>query len=854
MNYHRLPGVDSISSHRLIAWGAVLLSCSLLHAIQSTDQRTEFFESKIRPLLAQNCFQCHSGQANVLFAGLRLDTSVGLLKGGDGGTVIVPGNPDASRLIQAVRHENLQMPPTGKLSDDQIANLVKWVKMGAPWPDYESLMAEASPPKSDGGTGKESHWAWMPVHQTKPPEVTDADWASHPIDRFILARLETESLSPSKDADRYTLLRRVYLDLTGLPPSPEDVTSFAQNVSQSAFEMIVDRLLESPEFGERWARHWLDLTGYADNFGVGRRIPAREAWRYRDYVIRAFNDDKPYDRFVQEQVAGDVLEWETDRQRREQLVATGLLAIGPWALVDADKEQLRMDVVDNQIDTVGRAFLGLTLGCARCHDHKFDPVPTRDYYALAGIFRSTQTLKGRISGVFSDVNRRLLPETADELTQRASALVQVQKALTEARIQESTIESEKERLTDRKEILDKGEAELAEKERLEKEIEEVDKKLQEATHLLKFLEYNKPGPPMAIATGDRDEPENCRINIRGDPHTLGEEVPRGFLSLVSAEPARFADRRELGGVYVKSSGRLELANWLVDPGNPLTARVMVNRIWHHLFGAGLVGSVDNLGRRGESPSHPALLDYLAARFMERDWSIKRLIREIVLTKTYQQASHHNPAAHEVDPENRLLWRANRRRLEAEAFRDSLLSVSGRLDRTRGGPSLPLDSPKHIKFSFPQFLTSEAILSEETLARRTIYLPTLRKSQFEQLDVLNLFDFPDPNQANGARSVTTVPTQGLYLMNSPFLRDQARLTAQSLMQKKGLDDPARVRYFFLRALSRPVTESELVRALEFLSDFEKELASLPERPDNPRMEAWARYCHALFVSNEFLFRG
>ena len=281
---------------------------------------------------------------------------------------------------------------------------------------------------------------------------------------------------------------------------------------------------------------------------------------------------------------------------------------------------------------------------------------------------------------------------------------------------------------------------------------------------------------------------------------------------------------------------------------------MVNRIWYHLFGAGLVRTVDNFGRRGESPSHPELLDYLAARFVERNWSVKKMIREIVLTKTYQQASQHNPAAHEVDPENRLLWRANRRRLEAEALRDSLLAVSGQLDRTRGGPSLPLDSPEHIKFSFPQFLTSEARLSEEALARRTIYLPTLRKSQFEQLDVLNLFDFPDPNQTIGARSITTVPTQSLYLMNSPFLHQQARLMAQSLMEKKGLDDPARVRYLFLRALSRPVTEAELVQALEFLVDFERELDSLPEKPDNTRLQAWARYCHSLLVSTEFLFRG
>ena len=575
----------------LLRWLILFFFCIVLQAAQPAQKQIEFFESKIRPLLAENCYQCHSAQAKTLFANLHLDSRAGMLTGGDHGPVIVPGDPKVSPLIQAVRQENLEMPPTGKLADGQIEALVKWVEMGAPWPDQAAAAVKITQPEADATAGRD-HWAWQPVRRVSPPAVRNGDWSSHPVDNFILAGLEAKGLSPSADADRYTLLRRIYIDLTGLPPGPAEIEAFVKDDSRDAFEKVVNRLLQSTRFGERWGRHWLDLTGYADNLGKGRLVPAKEAWRYRDYVINAFNNDKPYDRFVQEQVAGDVLDWKNDAQRREQIIATGFLAIGPWALVDADKEQLRMDVVDNQIDTLGRVFLGLTLGCARCHDHKFDPIPTREYYALAGIFRSTKTLGGRESGVWSKINRVLLPETSAELTKRAAAMEQHEKDLVEALVPQETIDSEKKRLLDRQQALEERGADSAEKERIAKEVEEIDKKLQEATHRVQMLEFNKPGPPLAIATEDRDVPEDCRINIRGSPHSLGKVVPRGFLSIASTKPPpRFAERRDLKGRYVRSSGRLELAAWLVDPENPLTAKVMVNRIWHHLFGPGLVGTV-----------------------------------------------------------------------------------------------------------------------------------------------------------------------------------------------------------------------------------------------------------------------
>ena len=776
----------------MVILSAILFTSSGLLGVRPTSEQAKFFESKVRPLLARNCYPCHSEQAKILYSNLRVDDRAALLNGGSRGPAIIPGDPDSSQLIQAVRYDNLKMPPAGRLSGDQIEALVEWVEMGAPWPDLEVVDGVEASHGQNNLASSQSHWAWTPVQEVSPPPVWNTTWPADPIDSFILKKLESKGLTPSPEADLYTLLRRVFFDLTGLPPEPEDIESFASDDSEIAFEKVVDRLLKSPGFGERWGRHWLDLTSYADSLGQGRRIPAREAWRYRDYVINAFNSDKPYDRFVQEQISGDVLPWKTDDQRREQLVATGFLAIGPWAVVDSDKEKLRMDVVDHQLDTLGRALQGLTLGCARCHDHKFDPIPTREYYAMAGIFRSTRTLNGRMSGGFSDVNRVLLPETASEMRKRALATEEYQESLDRFLREYEAVESEKKHLADRQKALEEAETET--NEALEKELKEIDKKLKEAKDRIRLLEFRRPGPPMAIAVQDRAVPKDCRVNIGGDPHNLGEEIPRGFLSVASpAKAGRIDSHRNLKGLYEgfqKSSGRLELAEWLIDPRNRLLARVMVNRIWHHLFGAGLVRTVDNFGAGGEPPSHPELLDYLASRFVEQGWSIKGMIREIVLTRTYRQASSHNLKAHEVDPDNRLLWRANRRRLEAESYRDSVLAISGALDRTRGGPTLPLDIPESITLGFPTALTQDAKVNDEFLNRRTIYLPSVRKNQLPQLDLLNLFDFPDPDQTIGARSVTTVPTQSLYLMNSPFLREQALLTARTLLESRGPDDETR----------------------------------------------------------------
>ena len=807
----------------------------------------EFFEKEVRPVLARHCYQCHSSRAAQVFGDLRLDSEAAMLQGGRSGPAVVPGDPPSSRLIQAVGYDSpqLKMPPAGKLRASEIEALAEWVRLGAPWPP-DGLSATATGAGSDDAPGSE-HWAWQSLVEPDVPSVADADWPLGDVDRFVLARLEAEGIQPVRTADKYTLFRRLSLDLTGLPPTSEQIRRFVEDESALAVASAVDRFLASPAFGELWGRHWLDLAGYADTLGLGRRIPAAQAWRYRDYAIAAFNRDKPYDEFVREQVAGDVLEFDTDLQRREQLTATGFLAIGPWALVDADKTQLEFDVIDNQLDTLGRAVLGLTIGCARCHDHKFDPISQREYYALAGIFESTKTLDARMSGVFSGVHRTALPETANELQARAEALrkwsADSQRLAEERRIAEES----RDQLAAELKAARASDTEGDPPEELQQRHAAAVKKAADLkNHALQLRYFAKPEPPTALALADRPIPMDAALRLGGDPHNPGERVPRGFLSLLPlpASP-KIANRRLIGFGFQKSSGRLELAQWLTDPANPLPARVMANRIWHHLFGAGIARTVDNFGLLGERPSHPELLDYLAVRFRNLDWSVKTLIREIVLSRTYQLSATNDGRAAAVDPENRLLWRSHRRRLQAETIRDSILLVSESLDYRAGGPSLPLTTLGTLQMGQPPSLASGLQLDDRVRRRRTVYLPTLRKSQLPALDVMNLFDFPDPNAVKGRRDVTTVPTQALFLMNAPFLIEHSQRAARALLADGEATDAERVRRFLLRALGRPALAADVERAEAFLRDTDGVLDA---------EAAWARYCHAVFASNEFLFRS
>ncbi len=795
---------------------------------QGDPQGVALFERKIRPVLAEKCWSCHATKAKMSFAGLQFDTKAGLWKGSDAGAVVVAGKPEESRLWKALTYEGaIKMPPSGKLPPEVLADFRGWIERGAPWPDEPAPGAATSAPSRRGA----DHWAWKAVAASAPPEVRDTAWPLDPIDRFVLSKLEQRSLHPVGDASRELWLRRVAFDVTGLPPSPEQQRQFLADNSPRAHANAVDRLLAAPAFGQRWGRHWLDQTYYSDNIEIGRRVPARHAWRYRDYVIDSINRDLPYDRFIVEQLAGEQLDWKTPEERRNNIVATGFLALGPWPLVNADKEQLRMDVVDLQVDLIGRSVLGLTLGCARCHDHKFDPVTNKDYYAMAGVFLSTKTTS-RVNGE-GGINMVRLPETTAVVRAHADALEAWDKRVSEVEKADKVYKKEQEAV---RKTIDELKKSGGDTKAAEAELAQLKKKTEYAgdRQIALFARYMKPKWPEVYAAEDMEFPEDARIAARGDAHQLGDFVPRGFLKAVPSGAPTEIDPH--------SSGRKELADWLTDAKNPLPARVYVNRLWHHLFGVGIVATTDNFGSRGEAPSHPELLDYLAARLVEEGWSTKKLIREIVLSRVYQLASKPDSKAAEIDADNRYLWRANRRRLEAEAIRDTVLQISGRLDSARGGPSLPLTA-QNVHTIAPYFLEDDSLVEPHVKHRRTVYQPIMRNSQMTDVDILNLFDFKDPDQIVGTRVATTVPTQMLYLMNSPFLKEESRRLAERLLADQSLEDSARVSRIVMAALSRPATARDQEQARQFIAEFK----------GGSKLEAWARFCHAIFVSSEFLYR-
>lgn len=796
-----------------------------------------YFEQEVRPLLVEHCYACHSS-AEKTKGGLALDSKSGWQKGGDSGAAIIPGNPTGSLLLKAVGYgdKDLQMPPKEKLPANKIEILRKWIAMGAPDPREQT----GSKTEESTAIAAAELWSLQPL-----VNVTNS------IDGLVRLRLSKSGLAPAGPAPRATLIRRLYLDLIGLPPRPGDLAT------TNSLEAIVDQLLASEAFGDRWARHWLDLTAYADTMGVGRSIPATEAWRYRDYVIAAFNNDKPFDEFIRQQISGDIKIPsapgipEGPDPTAEDIIATGFLAIGPWELVGGDKEQLRMDVVDRQLNRIGKAFLGMTFECARCHDHKFDPVSQKDYYALAGILRSTITLDGRINGVFSDINQTHLPETAEELIARAERMKQHQAAVDRANQTRKVAlrkmdELKKEIDATKKQISEPATAE--DKSSLENQLARLEAEHAQASRessrqrdlaaALKYLRHSRT-KYLAYAVRDTPEPEDAHINIRGSAHQLGPLVRRGFPAPIAPADKPAFTR---GG-----SGRVQLAQWLADKRNPLTARVWVNRVWHHLFGAGLVLTVDNFGAQGEKPSHPEILDLLAADFMKNGWSTKKLIRRLVLTKTWQQQSVNPQAiaaeANHIDPDNRLLWRANRRRLEAEAIRDSMLFVSGQLDPGRGGPSLPYEEPGAFSAGSTGQFRDNARLPDWLRHRRTIYLPQKRKGPFAEIDFINAFDLPDNNHETGRRNITAVPTQALYLANSKFIQFCADALAKRFAN---LPPGKRITAVYLHALGRTPHSDEIKQAVDFIEQLRQGLDS--------EEKAWSRFCQSILMTNEFLFRS
>ncbi|HYE17246.1 MAG TPA: DUF1553 domain-containing protein [Tepidisphaeraceae bacterium] len=931
----------------------------------------EFFEKKVRPVLIARCYECHS-TAKKVKGNLKLDTKEGWAKGGDAGPAIVPGDPENSLIIQAVKHakQDLEMPPDGRMPEAEIAVLAEWVKRGAHDPRTGT--------PAGGGTGTASvyertrgHWAYQPIRPVAVPPVKGAAWAKGDVDQFILAGLEARGLAPAAEASPEVLVRRAYFDLHGLPPTPEEIDAYVNDAAPDRFERLVDRLLASPRFGERFGRHWLDVARFGESLTL-RGFVIKDAWRYRDYVIEQFNADRAFDLFMREQVAGDLMPHDTPEQRKRQVVATEFLTIGNTNLEEQDKKQLDMDVVDEQLDTLGKAFLGQTLGCARCHDHKFDPVTAKDYYALAGILRSAQTLEHANVSKWVEMplptdpareaevkaHEAKVAEMAERVRQAKALLAKADKpvkgakkagpaagdAIDPAELPGFVVDdaqakrvgvwrvsqlfkpfvgegyAAEERDADPKQVRtltfilpDKAEtgkyevrlaynAAPARGERVHVTVfgadgeKSVDVNMRQSPpidglwvslgqHLfekggqsfvivstqdaggnvvadavqfipadqvvvaaagntkgeiaadlaaggqmtstvLKRMEgdlkkMQESGPKRETAQVVRERPDagDIRVHVRGSPHTLGEVAPRGFLSVVPV--------KDPPQVPAKQSGRFELGQWLSAADNPLPARVTANRVWHWLFGAGIVRSTDNFGTTGELPSHPELLDYLATRLVQEKWSIKALVRQVVTSRAYRMSSMASPDAVKADPENRLVSRQNRRRLEAEALRDAMLAVSGQLKfEGAGGPT------------YKPGMTSDFAYKHAGDVRRSVYVPAFRNAMN---DVFEVFDVADPSVGTGRRNASTVAPQALFMLNHPFVAEQATAAAERFLADGGSgDDEARLRQVYRAALGRAPTAGEAKVALAFVKE------------EGNSKDAWRQVIQAVFGSVDFRY--
>jgi cytochrome c553 len=821
------------------AWGLAVafMTLSAGSATAAPKQSDlQFFERKIRPILVKACYECHSAKSKKLKGGLLLDSQVGWMDGGDSGAAIEPGEVDKSLMIQAVRWSDpdMKMPPKVKLSDQEIKDLERWVKIGAPDPRTGARKEVAGAAKPIDIEKGRAFWAFQPPKAHAVPKVKDASWARGDIDRFVLAKIEDAGLKPIGDADRRSLIRRASFDLIGLPPTTKDVQAFVNDKQplDKAFTKVVDRLLASPRFGERWGRHWLDIARYAESTGMSRNYAYPYAWRYRDYVIDSFNADKPYNRFITEQLAGDLLakNSKTDEQQKQELqVATGFLALGIKDLNQRDREQYTMDNIDEQIDTFSKSVLALTVACARCHDHKFDPIPTKDYYAVAGIFRSTQTLdgyKGRGGGgnknYFQATN--LISFGQSDKSGNANAYQAYQKKIAPLEAQAKRLQAQ---VKKQKKQKNKGKGAAR-----QKQATQLQARLKQIGDQIKKLRANAPAaPPKAMGVAEGAKPVDSKVAIRGDVHKLGEQVPRGFVQVLNIS----------GSPTIKSdeSGRLQLAQWLTSSESAaggLSSRVMVNRIWHHLFGRGLVRTVDNFGATGERPSHPQLLDHLAVRFVDQGWSVKKTIRSIMLSRVYQLSADHSKANYAKDPDNVLLWHATRRRLNVEAMRDAMMAVSGQLDLQRPKGSIVMNVR-----SGEIGRTINASNFQTNNNHRSVYLPILRQLTPQMFDT---FDFAEPSNVKGRREITTVATQALFLMNSKFVRQQAEALAVRLFKAKGLDDAGRVKLAYETVLSRPPAAHETERILDYVSKEPGKSAG-----DN---EGFINFCHALLASGEFRY--
>jgi hypothetical protein len=777
-----------------------------------TPDGLAYFETNIRPLLAANCYACHSTRLAKPMGDLLLDSRAGMLRGGKSGApAIVPGKPEESLLLGAVLGSNkdLRMPPGKSLTQTDIEHLAEWIRMGAPDPRTGAAPPPAPSAAYDWDKAKQ-HWAFRPVQDPKPPAIAAPEWSHSPIDAFVKAKLEEKGLTPQPRAGKLALIRRATYDLTGLPPTPEEIDAFLKDGSAKSFEKVVDRLLASPQYGERWGRHWLDVVRYADTSGDNSDFPVPAMSRYRNWVIAAFNKDEPYNQFLRDQLAGDILaakEGLGDRNKEEwqaKIIATGYLANSRRFGSRIQEFHL---TIDDTIDNLGKGILGITVGCARCHDHKFDPVPSADYYALDGIFKSTNyphagtEIYPHTYG-FTALN----PQQAPELKRYETQLSGLDNRIEDIKANKIKFATDEEKR--------KAEAENQDN--------------------LRRLSARYPYFAKAYSVSE-GKPVNARIMVRGEPATLGPEVQRGFLTI-------------LGGAKVPpeetGSGRLELADWVTDRRNPLTARVIVNRIWLWHFGQGIVATPDDFGARGEAPTHPELLDYLTSRFTESGWSIKKLHRMILLSRTHQSASGNDAKNALKDSKNSYLWKFNRRRLDAEEIRDSLLALSGNLDPAPGGE--PPFTPE-MSWRYTQHQPFLAADKDYATNKRSVYL---MQQRIRRQPFLDLFDGADPNAVTGVRPLTTTALQALYTMNDPFFHEQADALAVRVGLAYG-NEAERLNYAFSLLYGRAPSPEEVRDSRQFLAAARASLSdtAVPEYKKN--REALASLMRVLLSSNEFL---
>ncbi len=879
----------------LTRFTAICLGLVILpSAVRADDaDKYAFFEAKIRPVLVENCLKCHGEtKAN---GKLRLNTKEGVLKGGVSGPAIIVGKAKESLLIKAIRHADpeLAMPSKEKkLPENVIADFEKWINTGAADPRDGKQPAVA-----DGIDWKKARgfWSFQLPRMPTLPNVNNTGWAKTPIDRFILAKLEAEQLTPVRPAGKRELIRRATFDLTGLPPTPEDVEAFLRDDSPNAFGKVVDRLLASPHYGERWGRYWLDVARYAEDQAHTFAVkPNTDAWRYRDWVIKALNDDMPYDRFVRLQIAADIIEKDSPT-RVENLPALGLFGLGAQYYKNTDAAKAAADELDDRVDTLTRGFLGLTVSCARCHDHKFDPVPQIDYYSLAGIFtnckitnvpltdsakaKRMEETQARIKKLDSEIKETLRKEKAQRAEAKSAELArylvaswkfqtlkqmnpkasmtafskqedvdqvvlgrcvklveknkqfEMMRKMTasekEIRTAAEAMQKQVRGLISAKGKLDKMKMELLNTlfyadnsvfqlsdSQVKKLLPEATlKKLEDSSATLVKLQKSDDAKPVPIAHGLAETGStDMKVMLRGNPAKLGEVAPRRFLKILAGdEPSKFT----------QGSGRLELANSIASKENPLTARVIVNRVWQYHFGRAIVGTPSNFGELGDRPSHPELLDYLAVKFMNDGWSFKKLHREIMLSAVYQLSAERDATNFGKDGDNRWFWRMNRRRLDVESWRDSMLAVSGKLDPKLGGPTTNLSAVDNV--------------------RRTVYA---KISRHDLNPLLRLFDFPDANITSERRSETTVPQQQLFVLNSPFVIETSKAFAARI-QKEGTTDAERLQRAFALAYGRQASGDESQAFLAFLGGSD-------EQPKDNRLSRWERVAQVLIGSNEFMY--